>query len=82
MTIAIYPGSFDPVTNGHLDIIARSSAIFEKVIVGVMVNPKKNYRFNLETRKHLINGALDEEFPHKTNIEVVSFNGLLVDFMK
>lgn len=82
MTIAIYPGSFDPITNGHLDIISRSSDIFEKVIVGVMVNPKKKYRFSLETREILIKGALKEELPHKSNIEVVSFEGLLVDFMK
>lgn len=82
MTIAIYPGSFDPITNGHLDIIERSSMIFEKVIIGVMVNPKKTYRFSLETREILIHGALKETLPEKTNIEVISFDGLLVDFMK
>lgn len=82
MTIAIYPGSFDPITNGHLDIIRRSSRIFEKVIVGVMVNPKKQYRFSLETREILIKGALKEVLPEHFNIEVVAFEGLLVDYMK
>lgn len=81
MTIAIYPGSFDPVTYGHLDIITRSSEIFEKVIVGVMINPKKNYLFSLEERKELIVQSL-KEYTDNTNIEVVSFDGLLVNYMK
>lgn len=80
MTVAIYPGSFDPVTNGHLDVVLRASDIFEKVIVGVMVNPKKNYLFSLEERKNLIIDSLTSE--QRQKIEVVSFEGLLVDYMK
>lgn len=80
MTIAIYPGSFDPVTNGHLDIILRSSEIFEKVVVAVMVNPKKKYMFSLDERKRLIQDSLSIEQLKK--IEVVSFEGLLVNYMK
>jgi pantetheine-phosphate adenylyltransferase len=80
MTIAIYPGSFDPVTYGHLDIIYRSSEIFEKVVVGVMINPKKKYHFTLDERKKLIEENILLE--QKKNIEVVTFNGLLVDYMK
>lgn len=78
MTKAIYPGSFDPVTNGHLDIAIRSSSIFEEVILGVMMNPKKKYLFSMEERIHLIKENV-KEYP---NIKVVGFNGLLVEYMK
>ena len=76
--IAIYPGSFDPCTNGHLDIIERSSKIFEKVIVAVLLNSSKTPTFTVEERIDLLKTATE----HITNVEVVSFHGLLVDFVK
>ena len=76
--IAIYPGSFDPCTNGHLDIIERSSAIFEKVIVAVLVNSSKTPTFSVEERTKLLQTAT----AHLPNVEVVNFNGLLAQFAK
>ncbi|SKA92307.1 Phosphopantetheine adenylyltransferase [Caloramator quimbayensis] len=76
--IAVYPGSFDPITNGHIDIIERTSKIFDKVIVAVLENPdKKNPLFTLEERVELINKAT-KNIP---NIEIDSFKGLLIDYM-
>ena len=76
MTIAVCPGSFDPVTNGHLDIIERASQIFEQVIVGVLQNPGKKPLFTLDERCELIGQAVR----HLPNVQVDSFKGLLVDF--
>lgn len=76
--IAIYPGSFDPVTNGHLDIIKRGSRIFDKVIVAVLINSAKNPAFTIEERVDMLKTATRGI----ENIEVKSFNGLLVDFVK
>lgn len=78
MTTAIYPGSFDPVTYGHIDIAIRASKIFDKLIIGVLVNPDKKYLFNMDERIALIKEALKEY----KNIEVVGFKGLLVNYMK
>ena len=77
MEKAIYPGSFDPVTNGHLDIITRASAIFDTLIVAVANNPNKKVCFDLETRKRF----LEEVTSGLDNVQVVSFDGLLVDFV-
>jgi len=74
--IAIYPGSFDPCTNGHLDIIERSAKIFEKVIVAVLVNSSKTPTFTLEERTELLKAAT----AHVPNVEVMGFNGLLAQF--
>ena len=74
--IAIYPGSFDPCTNGHLDIIERSSKIFEKVIVAVLVNSSKTPTFTVEERTELLKTAT----AHIPNVEVMCFNGLLAQF--
>lgn len=74
--IAIYPGSFDPCTNGHLDIIERSSKIFEKVIVAVLVNSSKTPTFTVEERMDLLKTATK----HILNVEVMTFNGLLAQF--
>lgn len=78
MKIAVYPGSFDPITNGHRDIIERASKVFDKVIVAVLVNPSKNGLFTCNERIVLINKVV-REFD---NVEVCSFDGLLVNFMK
>ncbi|MBA6231180.1 MULTISPECIES: pantetheine-phosphate adenylyltransferase [unclassified Colwellia] len=77
MTIkAIYPGTFDPVTNGHTDLIERASALFSEVIVGVAASPSKKPRFDLAQRVAMI----EEVSRHLPNITVVGFSGLLVDF--
>jgi len=79
--IAVYAGSFDPITKGHLDIIKRSINLFDKVIVGVLNNSNKKYLFNLEERKDLIRKSLlDTNILNK--IEIDSFEGLLVDYME
>lgn len=78
MSRAIYPGSFDPVTFGHLDIIKRSSAMFDEVVVGVLNNNAKNPLFSTKERKEM----LEESVIEFGNVEVISFDGLLIDFMK
>lgn len=78
LTIAIYPGSFDPATMGHLDIALRAAAIFDNVIVGVYDAPAKNVLFSTEERVELFTKALEGT----PNIEVCSFSGLTVDFAK
>lgn len=78
MKIAIYPGSFDPITNGHLDVICRAAKIFDKVIVGVLINPDKKGLFKVDERVELIKRVVN----NLDNIEVKSFQGLLVDFMR
>jgi len=78
MKIAVYPGSFDPITNGHLDIINRGAKVFDKVIVAVLVNVDKNYLFETDERVELIKKVTR----NIENVEVRSFNGLLVNFLK
>ncbi|MCC8169075.1 MAG: pantetheine-phosphate adenylyltransferase [Oscillospiraceae bacterium] len=78
MRTAVYPGSFDPVTNGHLDIIERSSRVFDKVIVGVLNNADKSPLFTIDERVEMLRGVT----AHIDNVEVDSFTGLLVDFAK
>jgi len=73
----VYPGSFDPVTNGHMDIINRASKICDRLIVLVSVNLSKNYVFSLEERVELLKLAIGK----RDNVEVMSHTGLLVDFM-
>jgi len=75
---AVYPGSFDPITNGHLDIIKRASKIYDKVIVGVLNNRSKNPLFTPQERVDMIKG----EVASFDNVEVASFSGLLVDFAR
>ena len=78
MKKAVYPGSFDPITNGHLDIIERGAKIFDKLIVGVLINVDKKGLFTIDERVELIKKTT-QQFK---NVEVVSFHGLLVDFVK
>ena len=77
MKIAIYPGSFDPITNGHIDVIERASSLFEKVIVAIVDNPQsKNFMFNQKERLSLVVKSI-ERFE---NVEVEVFSGLLIDY--
>lgn len=77
MAIAVYPGTFDPVTNGHLDILHRASHIFERVIVGVAPNLPKHPLFTIEERIELIRSNIKTD-----NISVTEFDGLVVDFAR
>ncbi|MET8426102.1 pantetheine-phosphate adenylyltransferase [Nocardia sp. NPDC004860] len=78
MAGALCPGSFDPVTNGHLDVIARAAGQFDEVVVTVVVNPNKQGMFTVEERMDLIR----EVTAHLPNVRVESWRGLLVDFAK
>ncbi|MEV0293013.1 pantetheine-phosphate adenylyltransferase [Nocardia sp. NPDC050710] len=78
MAGALCPGSFDPVTNGHLDVFTRVAAQFDEVVVTVMINPKKQGMFTVEERMEM----LREATAHLPNIRVESWQGLLVDFAK
>ena len=75
---AIYPGTFDPVTNGHADLIERAAKLFKHVIIGIAANPSKQPRFSLEERVE----QLTLVTAHLDNVEVVGFSGLLVDFAR
>lgn len=76
MKIGIYPGTFDPVTNGHLDILTRASKLFDKIIVGVAEDSDKDTLFNIDERVSFIKDAV-KDLP---NVEVESFSGLLMHF--
>ncbi len=78
MSIAVYPGSFDPVTLGHYDIIKRSAKMFDHVIIGVLNNTSKTPLFSLEERVNMLKDAVSD----LDNVSVESFNGLLVDFVR
>ncbi len=74
--VAIYPGSFDPITNGHLDMIERGSKLFDKLIVAILENRAKHPLFDVRERKEMMREATG----HFANVEIDSFDGLLVDF--
>jgi pantetheine-phosphate adenylyltransferase len=74
--VAIYPGSFDPITNGHLDLIHRSSVLFDRLIVAILRNDEKQALFSLEERIEMLN----EVTRGMSNVEVASFDGLLVSY--
>ena len=78
MKRAIYPGSFDPVTFGHLDIIKRSTGMFDEIIVGVLNNSQKNSLFNVDVRVTILEDLLSDY----DNVKVESFDGLLIDFAR
>ncbi len=80
MRIAVCPGSFDPVTLGHLDIISRASRIFDRIIVAVPVNPSKTASFSVEERMELLHRVCEEE--HLENVEIDKVTGLLADYAR
>ena len=77
-TIALYPGTFDPVTRGHLDIIGRGARIFDRVVVTMLMNPGKEPMFSLAERKALLSDAVSD----LDNVEIDSFSGLLVEYAR
>lgn len=76
--IVLYPGTFDPITNGHLDLVERAARLFDKVIVAVAKSSGKNPLFNVDERVELVEKVVE----HLDNVEVCGFSGLLVDFAK
>lgn len=78
MRIAVYPGSFDPATNGHIDVIERALKIFDRIIVGIGDNPGKKPLFSINERIEM----LRESTKHLDNVEIGSFKGLLLDYVK
>jgi pantetheine-phosphate adenylyltransferase len=80
--VAVYPGSFDPITNGHLDIITRAASVFETVIVGVLANPRKAPLLDVDTRIRVIRDALAANGPTAGRVEVEAFDGLTVELCR
>ncbi len=78
MKVGVYPGSFDPITCGHLDIIQRSAKLFDRLIVAVLSNPQKKSLFTVDERIEMIRESVDKT----PNIEIDSFSGLLIDFAR
>jgi pantetheine-phosphate adenylyltransferase len=78
MRKAIFPGSFDPITLGHYDIIKRSIPLFDEIIVAIGVNAEKKYMFSLEDRKRFI----EEAFAHEPKVRVITYEGLTIDLCK
>lgn len=78
ITRVIYPGTFDPITNGHVDLVGRAASMFDEVIVGIAASPSKKPLFELEERVELAKAVT----AHLDNVSVVGFSGLLVDFAK
>ncbi len=78
MVKAVYPGSFDPVTNGHVDIIDRASKVFDHLIVAVLENPRKTPLFSIEERVEMLNNIIE----HYPNVEVDYYKGLLIEYSR
>ncbi|NLM06325.1 MAG: pantetheine-phosphate adenylyltransferase [Tissierellia bacterium] len=76
--IALYPGSFDPITNGHINVMERASKLFDTLVVSILINQNKKSLFTLEERMEFLKGAIG----HIYNIRIESFQGLLVDYAK
>jgi pantetheine-phosphate adenylyltransferase len=81
LSVAVYPGSFDPITNGHLDVIRRACAVFDRVVVGVLENPRKQPLLPADTRVETIRAALDDA-GLGDRVEVATFDGLTVSFCR
>jgi pantetheine-phosphate adenylyltransferase len=77
MKLAVYPGSFDPLTNGHVDIIERGTRLFDKIVVAILVNVEKSPLFSMQERVEIVR----EVFKGHPNVEVDTFEGLLVDYV-
>src|ERR1700748_2307506 len=77
-TLAIYPGSFDPLTNGHVDIILRGARLFDRIVVAILVNAEKSPLFSMDERVEIAR----EVFKAQANVEVDTFDGLLVDYVE
>jgi pantetheine-phosphate adenylyltransferase len=82
MSVAVYPGSFDPITNGHLDIVERASAVFDTVVIGVLANPRKAPLLSVDQRIAIIRTALADHPALADRVEVTSFDGLTVEFAR
>ena len=83
MKIAIYPGTFDPITYGHIDVIKKSLNIFDKLIVATTDNINKNYHFSIEERLSIINNSLFNDLKlNKNKIKVIAFDNLTIDLCK
>ncbi len=78
MNIVVYPGTFDPITHGHTDLVERAAKLFDKVVVAIAASPSKQPLLPLETRAELAREVLQ----HQDKVEVIGFSGLLTDFMK
>lgn len=78
MKVAVFPGSFDPITLGHYDIIERASRLFDKIIIAIGQNSQKKYMFSLEKRKEFIRNS----FRHFPNVEIDSFDGLTIEYCR
>ena len=77
-TLAIYPGSFDPLTNGHVDIITRGARLFDRIVVAILRNAEKSPLFTMDERVDITRAV----FKHQSNVEVDTFDGLLVDYVE
>ncbi|HEY7287507.1 MAG TPA: pantetheine-phosphate adenylyltransferase [Vicinamibacterales bacterium] len=77
-TLAIYPGSFDPLTNGHVDIILRGARLFDRIVVAMLVNAEKSPLFTMDERVEIAR----EVFRDQPNVEIATFDGLLVDYVE
>lgn len=83
MRLAVYPGSFDPITRGHIDVIARAGDVFDELVVAVLVNTRKTPSLDAAERAQMIREALDEELgPAAARVEVITFEGLTVDLAR
>ncbi|HEX5148511.1 MAG TPA: pantetheine-phosphate adenylyltransferase [Candidatus Limnocylindrales bacterium] len=81
-SVAVYPGSFDPITNGHLDVIERAANVFDRLIVAVLANPRKAPFLDVDTRMRIIRDALSEIDVPLERIDVEAFDGLTVDLCR
>ena len=82
MNVAVYPGSFDPVTNGHLDVIRRAAGVFDRIVVGVLANPRKSPLLSADVRVAVLREALDAAGLAGPRLTVEAFDGLTVTFCR